>query len=144
MKAQERRRIEAKKRREEEAARKKAEEQKKKAVVSRSKEPRHEATVFEASAYIAMCDTGCSGVTATGYDVRRTIFSPSGLRIIAADPRILPLGTIVRISYGSTSFKAVVLDTGGAINGHKIDILVASTKEAFAFGRQNVAVERLN
>jgi len=28
---------------------------------------------FEATAYVALCDTGCTGVTATGLDVRQHI-----------------------------------------------------------------------
>src|SRR5690625_2057815 len=35
---------------------------------------------FEATYYTARCD-GCSGITATGYDVRSSIYSPEGYRI---------------------------------------------------------------
>src|SRR5690554_3211015 len=44
---------------------------------------------FEATAYVALCDSGCTGITATGYDVRNTIYSPKGHRVIAVDPSVV-------------------------------------------------------
>src|SRR5690625_1569850 len=98
---------------------------------------------FEATYYTARCD-GCSGITATGYDVRSSIYSPEGYRIIAVDPNVIPLGSVVRVSYeDETSFDAVASDTGGDIKGRRIDILVASKEEAYRHGRTNVSVEIL-
>src|SRR5690625_862175 len=99
---------------------------------------------FEATYYTARCD-GCSGITATGYDVRSSIYSPEGYRIIAVDPNVITLGSVVRVSYGDerASFKAVASDTGGDIKGRRIDVLVASKEEAYRLGRTNVSVEIL-
>lgn len=94
---------------------------------------------FEATAYVALCDSGCSGITASGYDVRNTIWY-EGMRVIAVDTAVIPLYSIVRVTVGGASFTAIALDTGGAIVGNRIDILVASEGEAWAFGRQAVEV----
>jgi len=97
---------------------------------------------YEATAYIAMCDTGCSGITATGVDVRNSIYTTDGLRIIATDPAVVPMYSIVTVTLADgTSFKAQALDTGGAIRGNRIDILVASRSEAITLGRQAVEIE---
>lgn len=96
---------------------------------------------YEATAYIALCDTGCTGKTATGVDVRNTIYS-EGYRVIATDPDVIALGSIVRITLADGSnFEAIAADVGGAINGHDIDLLVASESEAWEFGRQAVEIE---
>ena len=93
---------------------------------------------IEVSAYTANC-RGCSGKTFTGYNVNNTI-EYNGLRIIAADPNIIPLYSIVKIDTQNESFNAIVIDTGGAIKGRKADLLVGSYNEAIQFGRQNATV----
>lgn len=70
------------------------------------------------------------GRTASGQQTRRGI--------IAADRRVLPMGTRVRLSAGSQSGEYVVADTGGVIRGNKIDIWVPSNGEAMRFGRRNI------
>ena len=100
---------------------------------------------FEATAYVAFCDTGCTGITATGYDVRNTVHSPKGHRVIAVDPSVVPLGALVAVKLADgTTFKARAMDTGGAIKGRRIDLLIGSVKEARAFGRQSVEVRILD
>jgi 3D (Asp-Asp-Asp) domain-containing protein len=100
-------------------------------------------TTFEATAYVADCD-GCSGITKTGYDVRNTVYTPEGLRVIAIDPAVIPLGSTVeiRLADGRT-FKAKAIDVGGAINNYEIDILVDSYDKAIQFGRQDVELRVL-
>lgn len=110
-------------------------------TVSRSSgEKARVAVAFSMTSYIAMCDTGCTGITATGIDVRNTS-TYNGHRIIAVDPTIIPLWSIVRVNTASGSFTAIALDTGGAIKGHKIDFLVRSQSEAISNGRQAVSIE---
>lgn len=76
-------------------------------------------------------------LTKTGYDITDTIYY-NGMRIIATDPNVIPTGSIVDIEgYG----KAIALDTGGAIQGNRIDYLVGSDQEATNFGRRNVNVK---
>lgn len=84
---------------------------------------------FSATAYCL------SGRTAMGHRVRRGL--------IAADPRILPLGSTVVIEAGPWSGTYLVSDTGGGIKGKEIDIWVASCSEARRFGRRNVQISIL-
>ncbi|HEY6186569.1 MAG TPA: 3D domain-containing protein [Pyrinomonadaceae bacterium] len=66
----------------------------------------------------------------------------SGMRVakgvIAADPRVLPLGTRVRLEAGPYSGEYIVADTGSAVRGRKIDVWVPSHGEACRFGRRNI------
>lgn len=98
---------------------------------------------MEATHYTAFCDTGCTGVTATGKDVSNTT-THNGKKVIAVDPNVIPLGSDVRITSGSNSYIATAQDTGGDIKGNRIDILVASKSEARSLGRTGVKVEVLN
>ncbi|KXJ98717.1 MAG: 3D domain-containing protein [Acidobacteria bacterium OLB17] len=84
---------------------------------------------FSATAYCL------SGRTAMGHSVRRGL--------IAADPRILPLGSKVVIQAGPWSGTYIVSDTGSGIKGKEIDIWVASCSEARRFGRRTVQVSLL-
>ncbi len=78
--------------------------------------------------------------TATAYSLRGRTASGAGVRrgIIAADRRVLPIGTRVRVEAGSYTGEYLVADTGGAVRGRKIDIWMPSTGEAMRFGRRNV------
>lgn len=90
----------------------------------------------EATFYTAFCAEGCGGVTATGLDVRNTIYH-GGRRIIAVDPNYIKLGSTgtLTLSTGQT-YRVTAQDTGGAIKGAKIDLLVSSESEANRLGRQ--------
>lgn len=87
-----------------------------------------------------------STYTATAYALRGRTATGSGVRrgIIAADPRVLPLGSRVQISAGQWSGTYVVADTGGVIKGRKIDIWVPSNGEARKFGRRKVKLTVLS
>lgn len=100
---------------------------------------------FNATAY-AVGDGYTPGtVTANGTNVANTIYS-AGRRIIAVDPAVIPLGTTVEVHIpGWSPFQAVAADTGGAINGNKIDLLVSSPSEARNFGRKGgIQIYRVN
>ena len=71
-----------------------------------------------------------TGRTASGRLVSRGL--------IAADPRVLPLGTRVRLEAGSWSGEYIVADTGGAVKGRRIDIWTPTSREARQFGRRAV------
>jgi 3D (Asp-Asp-Asp) domain-containing protein len=90
----------------------------------------------EATAYTAYC-TGCSGVTATGIDLRAN----PGQKVIAVDPSVIPLGSTVYVEgYG----QAIAGDTGGAIKGNRVDLFVPSRSDALAFGRKSLQVTILD
>lgn len=64
--------------------------------------------------------------------------------IVAADPKVIPLGSRIRVSdAGSYSGEYEVADTGRAIDGREIDIYVPNDAEAKQFGRRAVQVEIL-
>jgi 3D (Asp-Asp-Asp) domain-containing protein len=81
---------------------------------------------FSATAYCL------KGRTAMGHGVRRGI--------IAADPRVLKLGSKVTLNAGPWSGTYLVSDTGGVIKGKKVDIWVPNCGEARKFGRRTVQV----
>ncbi|WP_342442317.1 3D domain-containing protein [Lysinibacillus sp. FSL K6-0075] len=91
---------------------------------------------MRATAYTAYCE-GCSGITANGTDIR----SNPNLKVIAVDPRVIPLGTRVWVEgYG----EAVAADTGGAIKGNKIDVFIPTEGQALQWGVKTVTVKILN
>jgi 3D (Asp-Asp-Asp) domain-containing protein len=60
---------------------------------------------------------------------------------IAADPRVLPLGTVVHIRAGRYTGTYTVKDTGERIKGRRVDVYVPSYREAKAFGRRPVKIK---
>lgn len=64
--------------------------------------------------------------------------------LIAADPRILPLGTRVRLDAGPYSGEYLVADTGGLVKGKRIDIWTPTSREAMRFGRRTVKLTVLS
>lgn len=90
-----------------------------------------------ATAYSPNC-SGCSGYSATGINLKQ---KPTP-KVISVDPNVIPLGTRVWVEgYG----EAIAADTGGAIKGNRIDVLVGS--EAYAknnWGRKTVKVKILD
>jgi 3D (Asp-Asp-Asp) domain-containing protein len=79
--------------------------------------------------------------TATAYCLKGRTAMGHGVRkgIIAADPRVLPLGSKISID-GGYAGTYLVSDTGGRIKGKKLDIWMASCAEAKRFGRRTVSV----
>lgn len=84
---------------------------------------------FTATAYCL------KGRTALGHGVRRGI--------IAADPRVIRLGSRINLGAGAYSGEYLVSDTGGAVKGRKIDIWMPSCAEARRFGRRTVSINPL-
>ena len=98
--------------------------------------PKQETVKMEALATAYCGCVKCCGksdcITATG--TRAT----EG-RTIAADPRVIPYGTHVRIN----GHEYIVEDCGGAINGNRIDIYFESHADALQFGVQTITIEIL-
>lgn len=95
-------------------------------------------TTYQATYYTATCN-GCTGKTAMGINVLNSIYH-NGMRVVAVDTRLIPLGSILEIKTHYGTFKAIAGDTGGAIKGRILDILVSSKSEARKLGRHNVEV----
>lgn len=84
--------------------------------------------LFSATAY-------CKGTTtASGVNVR------SG--IAAADPDLLPVGSVVQVDAPGTRYDGVytVMDTGPAVQGRHLDLYMWSCHEALRFGRTAVRI----
>jgi 3D (Asp-Asp-Asp) domain-containing protein/septal ring factor EnvC (AmiA/AmiB activator) len=76
-------------------------------------------------------------ITYMGYNIKEN----PNMKLIAVDPSVIPLGSKVWVEgYGV----AIAGDTGGAIKGHKIDVLMPNNAQAFAWGRKTVKIVVLN
>jgi 3D (Asp-Asp-Asp) domain-containing protein len=83
---------------------------------------------FVATAYSSGGETASQTMTKAG-------------RTVAADPTVLPIGTVIDVkNAGSYSGEYVVQDTGDKIVGRRIDIYMPSHAAAIEFGRKDVRV----
>lgn len=82
---------------------------------------------FKLTAYCpcTKCCGKCDGITASGIRAKEGV-------TVAADPKVLPLGTRIIID----GHEYIVQDTGSAIKGNKIDVYFESHQEALEFGVQ--------
>ena len=77
----------------------------------------------------ATCNTRkWKGRVATGQTMKKLL--AEGKNICAADPKVIPMGSIV--TYNGRDY--VVTDTGSRIKGNTINILLNSHREVYAFG----------
>ncbi|MGG3445480.1 cell wall-binding protein EntA [Bacillus nitratireducens] len=75
-------------------------------------------------------------LTAMGHDLTAN----PNMKMIAVDPKVIPLGSKVWVEgYG----EAIAGDTGGAIKGNRIDVLLGSDSAAQKWGRKTVKVKIL-
>ena len=85
---------------------------------------------------VRSCGASADGITASGYTVLE-----NGGRMVAADPRVLPLGSLVRVPGYADGAVVPVLDTGGAIKGNRLDVLYPMHELALEWGVQELEVE---
>ncbi|WP_257230164.1 3D domain-containing protein, partial [Bacillus paranthracis] len=113
----------------------KAKEESKNNAQSAKRELRVVATAYTADP----SENGTYGgrvLTAMGHDLTAN----PNMRIIAVDPKVIPLGSKVWVEgYG----EAIAGDTGSAIKGNRIDVLMGSKSKAMNWGRQTVKVKIL-
>ncbi|WP_242295134.1 cell wall-binding protein EntB [Bacillus cereus group sp. BfR-BA-01426] len=122
-----------------EIAKAKEEERAKEASKNNIQSAKRELTVV-ATAYTAdPSENGTYGgrvLTAMGHDLTAN----PNMRIIAVDPKVIPLGSKVWVEgYG----EAIAGDTGSAIKGNRIDVLMGSKSKAMNWGRKTVKVKIL-
>lgn len=90
----------------------------------------------QAGAQLAFTATAyCKGdTTASGVVVRTGI--------AAADPALLPVGTVVRVDMPNPRYSGIwtIMDTGPAVQGRVLDLYLWSCHDALAFGRRPVRV----
>jgi 3D (Asp-Asp-Asp) domain-containing protein len=61
--------------------------------------------------------------------------------VVAADPRVLPFGTVIRVQQsGGYDGTYTVLDTGSKVEGRRLDLFVRDCHAAERFGRRTVRV----
>ena len=87
----------------------------------------------EATAY-SYNEAGLSNYTADGTNL---VSEPN---VIAVDPSVIPLGSYVEIP-GYGIFRAA--DTGGAIQGNKIDVHLVDLNDVYNFGRRTITIRVL-
>jgi len=80
------------------------------------------------------CGENAQGITASGHEI-----SYNESRFVAADTDKLPFGTKLMIP-GYSNAPVEVIDRGGAIKGHKLDVFFPTHEEALQWGRQWVEV----
>lgn len=115
-------------------------------TVSRGQNKVKRTIYVTATAYTSFCIEGCVGKTVTGVDVSESVIY-KGLRIIAVDPNVIPLYSIVKVyPKDRQPFYAYAMDTGGGIDGYEIDFLISvnDADKAYSFGIQkDVKIEIL-
>ena len=82
--------------------------------------------------------------SATAYCKGTTTASGVGVRagIAAADPSLLPVGSVINIAVGDNRYNGVytVMDTGPKVQGRILDLYMWSCHDALRFGRKDVQV----
>ena len=81
------------------------------------------------------CGIWADGITASGYSVWT-----NGMKLVAADTRKLPFGTLISIPGYNGGEPVPVLDRGGAIKGNRLDVLYPTHEIARRWGRQHLKV----
>jgi 3D (Asp-Asp-Asp) domain-containing protein len=81
------------------------------------------------------CGDSDDGRTATLHSV-----STNGGKLVAADTRVLPYGTMLSIPGYDAANVVPVLDCGGAIKGHRLDLLFPTHEQALKWGKKKVLV----
>ncbi|MGG0457306.1 cell wall-binding protein EntC [Bacillus mycoides] len=104
---------------------------------SSSRELRVEATAYTADPLENGYKAGDQVKSAMGHNLTAN----PNMKLIAVDPSVIPLGSKVWVEgYGV----AIAGDTGGAIKGHKIDVLMPDKGTSSNWGRKTVTVKVLN
>lgn len=81
------------------------------------------------------CGIFADGQTATLHSVWT-----NGMNLVAADPTVLPYGTMITVPGYANEEIVPVLDCGGAIKGNRLDLLFATHRRALVWGVQTVRV----
>ncbi len=81
------------------------------------------------------CGEFADGKTATLHSVTTNDHS-----LVAADPRVLPYGSMVTVPGYDSDLIVPVLDCGGAIKGNRLDLLFPTHEQARKWGKKRVKV----
>lgn len=81
------------------------------------------------------CAGTADGITASNHNV-----NTNAHRLVAADSRVLPLGSMITIPGYDNAQIVPVLDRGGKIKGNHLDVLFPTHEEARAWGVKRIKV----
>jgi 3D (Asp-Asp-Asp) domain-containing protein len=81
------------------------------------------------------CGGSADGITASGYSVYT-----NGMKLVAADTKVLPFGSLITVPGYDSGHVVPVLDRGGAIKGNRLDVLFPTHEQAMQFGVKTVQV----
>ncbi len=81
------------------------------------------------------CGIWADGMTASGYSVWT-----NGMKLVAADTKVLPFGSLVSIPGYHGGRPVPVLDRGGKIKGKRLDVLYPTHEIARQWGAQRLTV----
>ena len=101
-------------------------------------QPQYRTIRMEVTAYCAC--TKCCGPKAQGITASGKTVSYNGGRFVAADTSVLGFGTKLIIPGYAGGEAVEVIDRGGAIKGHRLDVYYPTHREARQWGRQWVDV----
>lgn len=83
----------------------------------------------------ASCGDSADGITATLHSVETNAF-----QLVAADPTVLPYGSMISVpGYGNDQI-VPVLDCGGKIKGNRLDLLFPTHEQAIAWGVKRLTI----
>jgi 3D (Asp-Asp-Asp) domain-containing protein len=81
------------------------------------------------------CGDSADGITASLHSVWT-----NGMKLAAADTRLLPMGSMISVPGYDQGRIIPVLDRGGAIKGHRLDLLYPTHEIARKWGKQRLPV----
>lgn len=81
------------------------------------------------------CDDSADGYTATNHSVWT-----NAMKLVAADTKLLPFGSMVSVPGYADGAVVPVLDRGGAIKGRRLDVLYPTHEIARQWGRRRLQV----
>lgn len=81
------------------------------------------------------CGKWADGITFSGKSVWT-----NGMQLVAADRRVLPIGSVISVPGYAGGRPVPVLDIGGAIKGNRLDVLFPTHAEARQWGVRTIQV----
>lgn len=81
------------------------------------------------------CGDSADGITATLHSVHT-----NGFKLVASDPKVLPMGSMLSIPGYGEDMIVPVLDVGGKIKGNRLDVLFPTHEQALTWGARCLKV----
>lgn len=81
------------------------------------------------------CGDSADGITSSIHNVYT-----NGMKLVAADSRVLPLGSMISVPGYDEGRIVPVLDRGGAIKGHRLDLLFPTHEAARRWGVKHIPI----